>query len=308
MPSVFSSYSAGSFYFTRISLSISTLIVTGILVYFAVHLHSDGYKLPYALLILLITCFLTLLNLAFTGILFCRNSLHPVVSMIFNIIIFLLWALSLGVLGYSMKGTLATTCDASNWGTSTGIMVCRLYKTLFSFIVISLVVTFFHIILDIIARRDRHNMSRFGSMRRDYGEDIKLHERNESSVPALATGHSLPPVPPPENVTGLRADAYNAFGAVRPEAVPLQQRETGYHHGRENDYGNTANSYRDGFEHESQQQHHVESNEYYDGVPDIPAPGPRWATGASPYSPLHSRFDEQQQVYESYRPRHAHSQ
>jgi hypothetical protein len=47
--------------------------------------------------------------------------------------------------------------------------------------------------------------------------------------------------------------------------------------------------------------------EYYDGVPDVPpSTGVRWASAAAtrqtPYSPLRTRFDEQQTGYEAFRP------
>jgi hypothetical protein len=218
--------------------------------------------------------------------------------MILNIILLILWIASIGILGYSMQGTIGTTCNTSNWGTSTGVMVCRLYKTLFSFVVISLAMAVFHIILDIVARRDRFNLSRLGSMRyRD--DDIKLHDRSESSVPALsgALGGG--------DDQHHRDDAYNAFGTVRPEEPQYTHR----HPVPEDDYPMTTNPYQDGFGNEPQPVHHAattggdnSNHEYYDGVPDIPAPGPRWAANnSSPYSPLHSRFDEQT-GYESYRP------
>lgn len=241
--------------------------------------------------------------------------------MVLNIILFILWIVSIGILGYSMKGTISVTCDTSNWGTSTGVMVCRLYKTLFSFVVISLAMTFLHIILDIVARRDRYNLSRVGSMRyRD--DDIKLNDRTESSVPALSGGLLGATL---EDPAGHHADAYNAFGTVRPEEPQYTHR----HPVPEDDYPTatfgassnmTTNPYQDGFENENEHHHHhpaavsrINTNtntnnnnhEYYDGVPDIPAPGPRWAAAvtnnnSSPYSPLHSRFDEQT-GYESYR-------
>ena len=46
-----SPYRPGSFHFTRAFIWLSTLIVTGIMIYFIVHLHSDGFKVPYAFLI-----------------------------------------------------------------------------------------------------------------------------------------------------------------------------------------------------------------------------------------------------------------
>lgn len=46
-----SPYSAGPFYFARGLWAISTVIVTAIMIYFAIHLHADGFKLPFAFVI-----------------------------------------------------------------------------------------------------------------------------------------------------------------------------------------------------------------------------------------------------------------
>ncbi|OKL56294.1 hypothetical protein UA08_08572 [Talaromyces atroroseus] len=275
-------YAPGSFHGVRAFLWVSTLIVTAIMIDFAVNLHSGGFKLPYAFLLILITCLLTLLGLMFTTLFYCRNGLRPMLSLTTNIILFILWALSVGFLGYSMRGTLNTTCNTSLWGTSTGVMVCRVYKVLFSFMVVALAFTFFHIILDIVARRDRANMGPLPYDSMHYREDYKLHARGESGSP-LALGAGAEDEFHRSAGADTRSDAYNALGTTRQE--------------------NTV-AFPD---HHLPQQQQYEDAEYYDGIPDIPpVSGVRWAPSAtgrpSPYSPLQTRFDEQQAGYESYRP------
>lgn len=189
-----------------------------------------------------------------------------------------------------MRGTLMTSCNVDSWGTSTGVMVCRVYKTLFSFIVVAAVFTFVHTIIDGVAKKDQRNLAvlaAYDSMNNNGsygGQDYKLHARGESAVPLAA----VPAIPvhdesrPDPNAT--RADVYNALGTVRHDDTTQQQQ---YHQ-----------------QFQPQGGHDVE---YYDGVPDVPpANGVRWASAAAtrqtPYSPLQTRFDEQQTGYEAFRP------
>lgn len=184
-----------------------------------------------------------------------------------------------------MRGTLNTTCNLNDWGTSTGVMVCRLYKTLVSFAIIATVFTLFHAGIDGVARKDQailFGLTAYDSMG-NQGQKYKMHTRNESTIPLANTGagdaggydESR------SDTETTRADAYNALGTVRQDDTQPQQ-----------------------------QRHHLQpvpqDTEYYDGVPDIPpASGVRWASSAAmrqtSYSPLHSRFGDQQTEYEAYR-------
>lgn len=200
-----------------------------------------------------------------------------------------------------MRGTLTTTCDTTTWGSSTGVMVCQVYKTLFSFMVVAMAFVFFHIAIDVVARRDQVNTmfsAQYDSM--NYREEYKMHSRDESSVPVLsaatanatttaaAIGHE-----DDRDAPDTRTDAFNAFGTVRRE--------------------NTTSSSPP--EHMQQPQHYQDrrfqpqehdADEYYDGVPEIPpAAGGRWASatgGPAPYSPLETRFEGHQTGYEAFRP------
>lgn len=183
-----------------------------------------------------------------------------------------------------MRGTLMTTCNVDSWGTSTGVMVCRVYKTLFSFIVVATVFTFIHTIIDGVAKKDQRSLAVlavYDSMNNNggYGEDYKLHARGESAVPLAAVPvHDESRADP----NSTRADVYNALGTVRHDNMAQQQ-------------------------HQQQFQPQGHDVEYYDGVPDVPpATGVRWASSAAtkqtPYSPLDTRFEEQQTGYEAFRP------
>jgi len=203
-----------------------------------------------------------------------------------------------------MRGTLLTTCNTSSWGTSTGVTVCRVYKVLFSFMVVALAFTFFHIVIDVIARRNRvdqmYNTANYDSV--NYRENYKLHTRNESSVPALGVdaagaGTTAAALAHGEDRNGVdaHADVYNALDTVRHE-------DTASLLPPENEYMHRPPQYS---ERQFQAEEH-DADEYFDGIPDIPpTTGVRWASAAtrsSPYSPLQTRFDAQQPGYEPFRP------
>lgn len=127
-----------------------------------------------------------------------------------------------------------------------------------------------------------------------------MHNRGESASMPLAHGigamepqtHRAAAVAAEHEIRAAgdsRTDAYNAFGTVR-------QGDTAYTNNNNNNISSLSSA-----QYPHQHQHYGDA-EYYDGVPDVPPA--RWAAGGTaPYSPLHTRFDEQQQTgYESYRP------
>ncbi|KFY22086.1 hypothetical protein V493_06855 [Pseudogymnoascus sp. VKM F-4281 (FW-2241)] len=65
----------------------------------------------------------------------------PARTLILNGVLLGLWALSLGLLVHVAKATITSQCSAATWNNSTGVMVCRLYQTLFAFIIIALAST-----------------------------------------------------------------------------------------------------------------------------------------------------------------------
>ncbi|CAL5868744.1 uncharacterized protein PFLUO_LOCUS2971 [Penicillium psychrofluorescens] len=135
--------------------------------------------------------------------------------MTLNILLLLLWLVSVALMSWSMSGTLLTQCNTSDWGNDTGIAVCRSYKALFAFIVTSLVACIASLWIDIRARGIQR-----GYRRGQYGvvvgsepglggdpasADIKLAERNYEpgpvavSVPPTATFDAVPPPLPPQS-------------------------------------------------------------------------------------------------------------
>lgn len=71
--------------------------------------------------------------LIFTILLHCFTGLNSQLNVAINSALAVLWALSWSLLTWYMSGTLRNLCDITHWNEDTGIMVCRIYKTLFAF-------------------------------------------------------------------------------------------------------------------------------------------------------------------------------
>ena len=95
---------------------------------------------PYCLPQLTAASLFSIAVLCFTIVLHCCIGLSPNLNIIFNSSLALLWGLSWALLTYYMSGTLANVCDMEHWNEDIGIMVCRVYKALFSFTLIGLYV------------------------------------------------------------------------------------------------------------------------------------------------------------------------
>ena len=77
--------------------------------------------------------FLTVVFLTATIIFHFLTGLSPRLNLALNTILLILWTIGFGLLSYWMSATLNHKCDVLSWHDDTGIMVCRIYKTLFTF-------------------------------------------------------------------------------------------------------------------------------------------------------------------------------
>ncbi|CEL05266.1 hypothetical protein ASPCAL06384 [Aspergillus calidoustus] len=159
-----SEYPALPFHLVRFFLFASSIIVGIILAAFAVQLHNADHRLPWAFLVLIIAAFLSLLNLTLTTILHCCYGLSPRLSLITNTIVFIIWAIALVLLSWSLSHTILTTCNSTYWGTSTGITVCRIFKALFTFTIIGTALLIASIGLDIFAYRRTTRLGEYDPM------------------------------------------------------------------------------------------------------------------------------------------------
>lgn len=71
--------------------------------------------------------------LCVTIVLHCCVGLKPDLNIAINGFLSLLWVVSWSLLTWYMNPTLQNMCDVEHWQEDTGIMVCRIYKALFTF-------------------------------------------------------------------------------------------------------------------------------------------------------------------------------
>lgn len=148
-----SPYPAFVFHGVRVVQFVSSIIVMGMLSFFCHSLIKENYYIPWTFLLLLTVSVLTLLSLFLTSFFYHNRTLKPRMSIFVNAFLSLLWILGFSLMYWNISGTLAHHCDIENWGNSTGIKVCMIYKALAAFIVFGLVSTFFSLGLDIYTDR-----------------------------------------------------------------------------------------------------------------------------------------------------------
>jgi hypothetical protein len=136
---------------------------------------------------------LSILTLTITLALNCCHVLSPLLNLIINIILLLLWVVGLSLLGWNMSGTLGHVCNASNWGSDAGIMVCRLYKALFTFTLFGAISAIAMVTLDLKVRKKQTSLGKYNPMR-DSGYSLKPVQEAFSSG-ALAGHHNEHPEP-----------------------------------------------------------------------------------------------------------------
>ncbi|KAF7719666.1 Uncharacterized protein PECH_004166 [Penicillium ucsense] len=180
-----SDYPPLPFHGIRSIIFLSSLVVAIILAIFIYHLRADGFKLPYVYLVLLLSSVLSLITITTTALVNCTCRLSPKLSLFTNILPLIIWLVALGLLAYSMSGTILTACTTEYWATATGISVCRTYKALFAFTVLSTLGHLLAIVLDVVVRRRQTRLGAYDPMASTaaLGEDpwdVKLAERRDS--------------------------------------------------------------------------------------------------------------------------------
>jgi hypothetical protein len=89
--------------------------------------------------------FFSVAALAVTIVLHCCVGLRPDFNIAINGFLTLVWAVSWSLLTWYMSPTLKNYCDVEHWKEDAGIMVCRIYKALFTFAFLGLYV-FSHVL------------------------------------------------------------------------------------------------------------------------------------------------------------------
>lgn len=206
-----SHYPSLAFHALRTCFFVSSLVVAAILSYFVYHLRHDNFRIPWTFLVLFGVALLSLLTLTLTLALHFCHGLSPLLNLILNIPILLLWILGLSLLGWNMAGTLGHVCNTANWGREVGIMVCRLYKALFSFTLLGAISAVAIVVLDIRVRRKQTSLGKYNQMR-DSAYSSKPPQEAFSSG-ALGGRHDEDRQP--WQSAGHELDHYNAAGVSR---------------------------------------------------------------------------------------------
>ena len=125
---------------------------------------------------------LMLLSLLIGTILYSCVHLSPLLNMICNTPILLLWTVGLALVTWNMYGALGRSCTINNWGNADGIAICNQYKALYAFSIIGWLCQVALIVLDVRARRNQSALGRYNKM--GEAQDLKLdpldHSRNSS--------------------------------------------------------------------------------------------------------------------------------
>ncbi|KAK5166961.1 uncharacterized protein LTR77_007690 [Saxophila tyrrhenica] len=148
-----SSYPRVPFHLFRCFQLISSIIVGGIMAYFTYHLRHDNYKEPWTFIWLFSASLASIAALTVTICLHCLLGLNPRLNIGINAFLAAIWALSFGLLTWYMTDTLGDACDTEHWHEDVGIMVCRIYKALWTFTLVGLGATLAALFLDIYVHR-----------------------------------------------------------------------------------------------------------------------------------------------------------
>jgi hypothetical protein len=104
---------------------------------------------------------LTLVSLTTTIVLHCFYGLNPTLNTVLNSSLAILWAVGFSLLSWWSSGTLAHVCNTDNWEDDMGVLVCRMYKALFSFSLMGLLSTLLALVLDVHVQRQAAARGRF---------------------------------------------------------------------------------------------------------------------------------------------------
>lgn len=147
-----SQYPRIPFHALRCVQLISSIVVGAIMSFFMYHLSHDHWNTPWTFVLvcrgnyeardgctdissaqLMASSLFSVAALCVTIVLHCCVGLKPDLNIAINGFLSLLWVVSWSLLTWYMSPTLQNMCDVEHWQEDTGIMVCRIYKALFTF-------------------------------------------------------------------------------------------------------------------------------------------------------------------------------
>ncbi|TGZ79539.1 hypothetical protein EX30DRAFT_342182 [Ascodesmis nigricans] len=127
------------FFALRFAQCVASVLVLGVLGYFQHHLWRADYPTPWEFALLDTASAITLLNAVATTLLLCCFSLSPIAILIIDTFLSLFWLISFSLLLRAMGSTTTSKCDTREWGSSSGIRICHLFKSLVAFSLLSVI-------------------------------------------------------------------------------------------------------------------------------------------------------------------------
>lgn len=123
---------------------------------------------------LIMTSIITLVATNFTIYIHVFRKMAPRTSLIVNGLVFVLWIVGLALITAKIGSmVLGHTCKTPLWVTPTGMMVCRIYKALYSFIVMATASAGASVILDINVGNEQSRRGAYREMK-DEGKTIGM--------------------------------------------------------------------------------------------------------------------------------------
>lgn len=136
----FENYPKAPFFVCRfLQLSCSGFAL-GVLSYFQYYLWADGFSNPWEFSLLDFAASMTTINVFITSLLICCCRVSSLLIIIVDGLLAVLWGIGFATLTKAMGKTTIQSCTIDNWGNSEGIRVCHLFKALFAFSFLSLVI------------------------------------------------------------------------------------------------------------------------------------------------------------------------
>ncbi|KAF2649089.1 hypothetical protein K491DRAFT_611500, partial [Lophiostoma macrostomum CBS 122681] len=209
-----SQYPAVPFHVLRGVQLVSSVIVVGVMAWFIGELRDAGYGVPWTFILLLSTALLTLLTLTTTLTLHILHGLSPLLNTALNAALLVLWVLAFAMLTrFSARPVLSQSCSTKVWDADTGVLVCRLYKAVFSFALLGVVGTAAALGLDAWVQKRGAARGRF-----DRG--------NGSGNQGMRDGFAYSDQPQAEGVRGV--EERNPNPMVRERMGGMKSRGQGY--------------------------------------------------------------------------------
>ncbi|KAH7356010.1 hypothetical protein BKA66DRAFT_539456 [Pyrenochaeta sp. MPI-SDFR-AT-0127] len=170
-------YSSFWFHGFRFIQFITSGTVAGVMIFFVHHLRDSHIKIPWMFFLLQGAALTTILWLAVSSLLQYWHRLSPLINAIVNGFTGCVWIGAFGLLAYRMGSLTVRGCSTEIWGTDQGVLVCQLYKLLFSAAVVAIAATICAFILDIRTLHPKDSRGAYGRAITDQqGKEPLMHK------------------------------------------------------------------------------------------------------------------------------------